>query len=62
MNVLDGRIRHELRALEGAMRDTRKSDKNVPELKIALLRNGRKKKGKAAGGDAATPDVKKPTG
>ncbi len=62
MNVLDGRIRHELRALEGAMRDSRKSDKSVPELKIAVLRNGRKKKAKAASGTDAVPAAKKPIG
>lgn len=62
MNVLDGRIRHELRALEGAMRDTRKSDKSVPELKIAVLRNGRKKKAKAARGTDTSTAAKKPTG
>jgi hypothetical protein len=56
MNVLDGRILHELRALAGAMRDARKVDKSVPVLKIAVLRNGRPKKAKVA-----TP-VKPPTG
>ena len=39
MNGLDGRILHELRALAGAMTDTRKSDKSLPVLKIAALRN-----------------------
>jgi hypothetical protein len=63
MNVLDGRIRHELRALEGAMRDTRKSDKSVPELKIAVLRNGRKKaKAKEASDTNTAGAAKKPTG
>jgi hypothetical protein len=65
MNVLDGRILHELRALAGAMSDTRKSDKSVPALKIAALRN-RKRKGKKAnvesGAEAAGAPAKKPTG
>jgi len=47
MNVLDGRILHELRALAGAMSDTRKSDKSIPVLKIAVLRNRKRKKTKA---------------
>jgi hypothetical protein len=66
MNVLDGRILHELRALAGAMSDTRKSDKSVPELKIAALRNRKRKKATAtakAQNDAdAAGAAKKPTG
>ena len=61
MNVLDGRILHELRALEGAMRDTRKKDKSVPELKIAVLRN-RKRKKAVSGADTAGAPAKKPIG
>ena len=57
MNVLDGQILHELRALAGAMSDTRKSDKSVPALKIAALRNrkrtGKKKASGENGADAA---------
>lgn len=57
MNVLDGRILHELRALAGAMRDARKSDKSVPEIKLAVLRNKRAKKAKTtdAPADAGKP-------
>ena len=65
MNVLDGRILHELRALVGAMTDTRKSDKSVPVLKIAALRNGKRKSKKAdaeSGTATADPSAKKPTG
>ena len=65
MNVLDGRILHELRALVGAMTDTRKSDKSVPLLKIAALRNGKRKSKKAdgeSGAATADPAAKKPTG
>ena len=64
MNVLDGRILHELRALAGAMADTRRSDKSVPVLKIAALRNGKRTSKKAkAKGDAAPPGAAKaPTG
>ena len=61
MNVLDGRILHELRALAGAMSDARKVDKSVPVLKIAVLRNGRKKKAKS-GTDTAGAPAKTPTG
>lgn len=65
MNVLDGRILHELRALVGAMTDTRKSDTSVPVLKIAALRNGKRKSKKAnSEGDTATAGApaKAPTG
>ena len=62
MNVLDGRILHELRALAGAMSDARKSDKSIPELKIAVLRNRKRKKAKVASGtDAAGVAAEKPT-
>jgi hypothetical protein len=61
MNVLDGRILHELRALAGAMSDARKSDKSIPELKIAVLRNRKRKKAKVASGtDAAGIAAEKP--
>jgi hypothetical protein len=64
MNVLDGQILHELRALAGAMSDTRKSDKSVPAWKIAALRNRKRKSAKArAEADAAPPGAAKtPTG
>lgn len=62
MNVLDGRILHELRALAGAMSDTRKSDKSVPALKIAALRNRKRKSAKAKSDADATGAAKKPTG
>lgn len=65
MNVLDGRILHELRALAGAMTDTRKSDKSVPALKISVLRNGKRKSKKADAGSGAAgadPATTKPTG
>lgn len=44
MNVLDGRILHELRALAGATRDARRHDRTVPALRVSLLRNGRRRK------------------
>jgi hypothetical protein len=65
MNVLDGRILHELRALAGAMSDTRKSDKSVPALKIAALRNRKRKSAKAKAESLAAagdPAATKPTG
>ena len=65
MNVLDGRILHELRALVGAMTDTRKSDTSVPVLKIAALRNGKRKSKKAdaqSGAPTGDPAATKPTG
>lgn len=57
MNVLDGRILHELRALVGAMSDARKSDKSVPALKIAVLRSRKKKKAPSAK-DTSRADTK----
>lgn len=63
MNVLDGRILHELRALVGAMSDARKSDKSVPELKLPVLRNRNRKKKKAkvaSGTNAASVAAEKP--
>ncbi|MEP7126262.1 MAG: hypothetical protein ABJE95_35350 [Byssovorax sp.] len=65
MNVLDGRILHELRALTGAMSDSRKSDKSVPVLKIAALRNRKRKAKKAtaaSGAEAPAAPAKTPTG
>jgi hypothetical protein len=65
MNVLDGRILHELRALAGAMSDTRKGDKSVPALKLNALRNSKRhrKKGNAESGAATEgPSATKPTG
>lgn len=60
MNVLDGRILHELRALDGAMRDARKNDKSVPELKIAALRNRKRKRKAVSSADTAGAPAKKP--
>jgi len=62
MNVLDGRILHELRALAGAMSDTRKSDKSVPALKIAALRNRKRKSVKAKADAAPTGAAKTEAG
>jgi len=47
MNVLDGRLLVELRALEGAMRDARKGNKAIPSLRVGILRRSRKKAAKA---------------
>jgi len=44
MNVLDGRLLNELKALAGAMRDARRSDRTVPSLRVKLLRSGKRKK------------------
>lgn len=52
MNLLDGRLLHELRLLVGAMRDARKEDKTVPAVKSRLLKSGRRK---PADGGGATP-------
>ncbi|EYF07073.1 hypothetical protein [Chondromyces apiculatus] len=43
MNVLDGRILHELRALTGAMRDARKTDPTVAVLRLSVLRPGKRR-------------------
>lgn len=47
MNVLDGRLLHELRLLVGAMTDARKRDKAIPAVKSSLLKQGKKKAKKA---------------
>jgi hypothetical protein len=65
MNVLDGRILHELRALVGAMSDARKGDKSIPALEIAALGNRKRKarKATAAGGaEAPAAPAKTPPG
>jgi hypothetical protein len=49
MNVLDGRLLHELRLLVGSMQDARKIDKSVPAVKSALLKSGKRKKDPPAG-------------
>lgn len=65
MNVLDGRILHELRALAGAMGDARKGDKSIPAIKIATLGNRKRKARKAtaaSGVEAPAAPVKTPPG
>lgn len=52
MNVLDGRLMHEIQLLVGAMRDARKLDKSVPAVQSDLFRSGKKKAKK----DAAAPE------
>jgi hypothetical protein len=52
MNLLDGRLLHELRLLIGAMRDARKEDKTVPAVKSSLFRSGKRKKAAGAAGNA----------
>lgn len=42
MNILDGRVLFELRALLGAMRDARKSDPAIPSIKAGRLQDSRK--------------------
>lgn len=63
-NVLDGQILHELRALAGAMSDTRKSDKSIPALKFVALGSRKRKsvKAKAPIDAAPTGAAKTPTG
>jgi hypothetical protein len=59
MNLLDGRILHELRLLVGAMRDARREDKSVPLVSSTLLGVGvsrRKKKAAAKPAPAAAPN------
>jgi hypothetical protein len=48
MNLLDGRILHELRLLAGAMRDARELDKTIPAVHCALLRKPSRAKAKPA--------------
>lgn len=52
MNLLDGRLHHELRLLVGAMSDARKEDKTVPAVKSPLLKTGKRKKAAPGAGDA----------
>ena len=58
MNVLDGRLKHEIQLLVGAMRDARKLDKSVPAIQSDLFRSGKKKAKK----DGAAPDGGSPGG
>jgi hypothetical protein len=44
MNLLDGRILHEIRLLVGAMTDARAGDKTIPFVRSLLLRKPKKKK------------------
>ncbi|MCC6556988.1 MAG: hypothetical protein IT372_28895 [Polyangiaceae bacterium] len=55
MNVLDGRMMLELRALEGAMRDARKANKSIPALRIGILHPTKKRKKAKAPTEAAKP-------
>jgi hypothetical protein len=48
MNLLDGKILHELRLLAGAMRDAREIDKTVPLVRCSLLHQVRRAKAKPA--------------
>ena len=58
MNVLDGRIVHEIRLLVGAMKDARIGDKSVPLVRSMLLRTThRKKAAKSAEGEAAVAEA-----
>jgi hypothetical protein len=52
MNLLDGKILHELRLLAGAMKDAREIDKTVPAVRCALLRKPSRGKAKPDGGGA----------
>ena len=61
MNVLDGRIMHEIRLLVGAMKDARIGDKTVPLVRSMLLRTShRKKVAKPAEGEAAVAEAEEP--
>lgn len=44
MNVLDGRIMHEIRLLVGAMKDARIGDKTIPRVRSMRLRTSHRKK------------------
>lgn len=44
MNLLDGRIIHEIRFLVGAMRDARIGDKTIPTVRSQILRRASRKK------------------
>ena len=63
MNLLDGRILHEVRLLVGAMKDARLGDKTIPFVRSLLLRKSHRKKaakpteaeGKAAKAEAVAP-------
>ncbi|MFT3767220.1 MAG: hypothetical protein QM820_17115 [Minicystis sp.] len=43
MNLLDGKLLHELRLLVGAMKDARKEDTTIPAVRSPLLKSGKKK-------------------
>jgi hypothetical protein len=49
MNLLDGKILHELRLLVGAMKDARERDKTVPLVRSLLLRKPSRPKAKPSG-------------
>ena len=57
MNLLDGRLHHELRLLVGAMKDARREDKTIPAVKSSLFRSGNRKnavEGSGGGGGGGT--------
>jgi hypothetical protein len=58
MNVLDGKILHELRLLQGAMKDARETDKTVPLVRSTLLRkpSRAKKAPRSSGRPAEKPN------
>lgn len=58
MNILDGRILFELRALYRAMRDARKNDPSIPQVQKGRVQKSRKK-GEPVPGDS-TPVEPKP--
>ncbi|APR80007.1 Hypothetical protein A7982_05354 [Minicystis rosea] len=63
MNLLDGRVLHEVRLLVGALRDARRTDNTVPAVRSALVRNGARKPKPAApvsGKPAASPVIAAP--
>lgn len=55
MNLLDGKILHELQLLSGAMKDARELDKTVPVVRCSLLHRVHRAKAKPAPAPAPAP-------